>query len=340
MAIYVMVALLTAIENFFPFVPSDIAVLLLAALLGRDGPLDIVTLWASATVGNGAGSLVPWSIARRFGPRVAQSKLGQRLLPPDTVSLVEREYVRFGLPGIFLCRLLPGVRFIVAPFAGLVGIGPIRTLMPLSLAAGVWYVLIIGGGWLIGGERAALVHFLREVNVGLALFALVVVFAILLWWYRRRQRIGRVAGERLATMLDAAIAEVRQTPAPALTDLPLAATAMLLTELAAVDDQLDPAALHALEAYAKDRWGLGPIPRALTSSSDYLARARDAAAATDHAARIALAAHIWRVTLADHALSAHEGVLLDRIAAFLSLTPADLAEARRQGARGDVTPIP
>lgn len=333
-------ALFTSLENLFPFVPSDIGVLILAALLVRDGPLDIVTLWVAATLGNGAGALVPWAIARRFGPRIAQSRWGKRLLPPDTVSLVEREYVRFGLPGIFLCRLLPAVRFIVAPFAGLVGIGPIRTLLPLTLGAGLWYVLIVGGGWLVGGQRAELIHFLRDVNVGLALGGGLLIGAGLLWWYGRRQRLGRLAGERLAGILEAALAEVRQAPAHAVDDVPLAATTILITELAAADDQLDPAALVALEAHAKEKWGLGALPRGRAQTSDYLVRARAAAASTDHDARIALAAHIWRVALADHALSAHEAVLLERIAAFLSLTPGDVTEARRRGTRGDLTPVP
>lgn len=340
MAIYLAVALLTALENVFPIVPSDIGVLILAALLVREGPLDVVTLWASATLGNALGSLVPWSIARRFGPRIAQSRLGQRLLPPETVSLVEREYVRFGLPGIFLCRLLPAVRFIVAPFAGLVGIGPVRTLMPLTLAASVWYALITAGGWLIGGQRAALVHFLRDLNVGLAVVALTLIGGVILWWFRRRQRLGKAAGERFAAMLDAALAEVRQAPAHAVADVPLAATTMLLTELAAMDDQLDPAALDALESYAKERWGLGAIPRGRTPSADYLARAREAAASTDHGARIALAAHIWQTALRDGALSGHDVTLLEHVASFLSLTPAEVAEARRRGTRGDLTPIP
>ena len=336
MAIYLSIALATALENAFPFVPSDVGVLLVSALLVREGPLDALTLGLAATLGNSAGALIPWGIARRFGPRFAQSRTGRRLLPPDLVSYVEREYVRFGLPGIFLCRLLPGIRFIVAPFAGLVGLGPVQTLAPLSLAAAVWYTLIIGGGWVIGGERAVLLHFLRELNLGLALLGVVTILAAMLWWWRRRKRLAEVAGARLITAFEAAVAEVRRTPRSPAVPIPLAATTILLVELAGVDEGLDPAALEALEAHAKERWGLGPVVRGASMDVDFLTHARTAAAATDHAARIALAAQVWQLTLADGALSPHETTLLDRIASFLSLTPADVAEARRQaeGARG------
>lgn len=333
-AIYLAVALSTALENVFPFVPSDVGVLIIAALLVREGPLDPVTLTLAATIGNSLGALVPWAIARRFGPRFALSRTGRRLLPPELVSFVEREYVRFGLPGIFLCRLLPGIRFIVAPFAGLVGLGLFRTLTPLTLAASVWYTLIISGGWLIGGQRAALLHFLRGLNVGLAVVGVAVLAGGVVWWMRRRERLGKAASARLIAALEAAVAEVRRSPLPADTPIPLAATTVLLVELASADEDLDPAALAALETHAKERWGLGPLARGLTPGVDYLTNARRAAASTDHGARIALAAHIWRITLTDGTLTPHEAALLDRVADFLSLTPEDIAEARRQGEVG------
>lgn len=319
----------------FPFVPSDVGVLLVSALLVREGPLDPLTLGLAATLGNSLGALIPWGIARRFGPRFAQSRTGRRLLPPDLVSYVEREYVRFGLPGIFLCRLLPGIRFIVAPFAGLVGLGPVQTLVPLALAAAVWYAGIIGGGWLIGGERAVLLHFLRELNVGLALVGVVAILAAMLWWWWRRRRLAEVAGARLIAAFEAAVAEVRRIRHADTAPIPLAATTILLVELASVDEGLDPAVLTALETHAKERWGLGPIARGAAVGVSFLTHARTAAAATDHAARIALAAQVWQLTLTDGALSPHETALLDRIASFLSLTPEDVAEARRQaeGAR-------
>lgn len=334
-AVYFSVGLFTALENVFPFVPSDVGVLLVAALLVREGPLDALALGVAATLGNSLGALVPWAIARRFGPRFALSRTGRRLLPPDLVSYVEREYVRFGLPGIFLCRLLPGIRFIVAPFAGLVGLGPVQALVPLTLAAAAWYTAIIGGGWLIGGERAALLRFLRELNVGLALVGVGAILGLMLWWWRRRQRLAAAAGARLIAAFEAAVAEVRRSPLPDAAPIPLAATTVLLVELAGMDEGLDPAALTALETHARERWGLGPVGRGAPVDVDFLTQARTAAAATDHGARIALAAQVWQLTLADGALSPHETALLDRIADFLSLTPADVAEARRQaeGAR-------
>jgi uncharacterized tellurite resistance protein B-like protein len=209
----------------------------------------------------------------------------------------------------------------------------VRTLVPLSLAAGVWYAAIIGGGWLIGGKRTVLLRFLRELNLGLALLATVAILAVVTWWWRRRRRLAEVAGARLLAAFEAAVAEVRHTPRPDAQPIPLAATTVLLVELAGIDESLDPAALEALEAHAKERWGLGPLVRGATVDVDFLTHARTAAAATDHAARIALAAQVWQLTLVDGTLLPYESALLARIADFLSLTAEDVVEAKRQAER-------
>ena len=177
-----------------------------------------------------------------------------------------------------------------------------------------------------------LLHFLRDLNMGLALVGVVVIAGALVWWTRRRERLGRAASARLIAALEAAVADVRRTPPPGEVEIPLAATALLLVELAGADETLDPAALSALELHAKEKWGVGSFLRR-EPGGDYLKHARESAASTDHADRVALAAHVWGLVLTDGTLAAHESVLLDRVASFLSLTPDELAEARRLSGR-------
>ncbi|HWA40732.1 MAG TPA: TerB family tellurite resistance protein [Gemmatimonadales bacterium] len=140
-----------------------------------------------------------------------------------------------------------------------------------------------------------------------------------------------MAGARLATALENAIAELRRRPSRAGVPVPLPASTVLLLELAAADATLAPEALAAVEARAVEHWGLGPLAQGQKPDVEYLAHARKTAASADHAERVALAAEVWRATMADGALSAHESELLARIASFLSLTTEDIAEARRLG---------
>ena len=77
---------------------------------------------------------------------------------------IEREYLRFGMAGIFLARLLPGVRSFVAPFAGLVNLVPGRALIPMGLASAVWYARSPGRGALLGSEWDGIDHFIAGLN--------------------------------------------------------------------------------------------------------------------------------------------------------------------------------
>jgi membrane protein DedA with SNARE-associated domain len=106
------------------------------------------------------------------------------------VAVVEREYLRWGLPAIFLCRLMPGIRAIVPPFTGLIGLAPRRALVPTIAASALWYGGVTVVGAVIGAEWSAIVGLIRTVNRALAIIglALAVVAAVLVWRRFRRRR--------------------------------------------------------------------------------------------------------------------------------------------------------
>ena len=73
--------------------------------------------------------------------------------------------------------------------------------------------LIVGGGWVLGSRREALLDYFRDLNFGLAIFAVAALVGGVVWWYRRRQRVGRAAGEHLHAILERAIATPGDIPA-------------------------------------------------------------------------------------------------------------------------------
>jgi membrane protein DedA with SNARE-associated domain len=162
----------------------------LAAFLAQRGTLEPLQIFLVAWVfGVGGAVLVYWS-ARRYGRRFFQGRVGKRLLSPGTFAAIEREYLRFGVAGIFVFRMLPAFRSVVAPFAGLVNLGPARTLLPIALACAVWYggLVLLGGA--VGAEWETIQQTLRRLNRGLGILALFVL-AVLVVWVRRRRRASR-----------------------------------------------------------------------------------------------------------------------------------------------------
>lgn len=189
-----MIALSVVIENFFPPSPSDVFVVLAAFLAHRGTMRPLTILLVAWGFGFAGAILVYWS-ARRFGRRFFQGRLGRRLITPGTFAAIEREYLRFGVVGIFIFRMLPAFRAVVAPFAGLVALRPAKTLIPIAAACAVWYGGLILLGHQLGENWEDIVGVLGKLNKGLWVVALSVLaaFAVVIVRRRRSSR-SRVAG--------------------------------------------------------------------------------------------------------------------------------------------------
>src|SRR3989442_8500779 len=80
-----------------------------------------------------------YGLARSYGRDFFRGPAGRRLLPEPVLLHLEVQYRRHGAYGIFLSRLLPVWRAVVPPFAGVAGLSPPRTLVPLAPASALWY---------------------------------------------------------------------------------------------------------------------------------------------------------------------------------------------------------
>jgi membrane protein DedA with SNARE-associated domain len=155
------IAVSVIIENFFPPSPSDVFVVL-AAFLTHRGTMEPVTIFLVAWgFGVGGAVLVYWASRR------------------------------FGMLGMFIFRLLPAFRSVVAPFAGFVNLPAGRTLLPIVLATGLWYASLTFLGTKLGSEWETINATLRRLNTGLGIAAGIVLLVLVLWFLRRRKALRR-----------------------------------------------------------------------------------------------------------------------------------------------------
>lgn len=186
-AIYLVLAVLSALENVFPPVPADVAVVLGAFLAGQGGvsaPILGVVCWLSNT---GTSALM-YLYARAHGRRFFETGWRRTLMPPETMAILERAYARHGMLGIFLSRFLPGVRAAVTPFAGVVGMSPARALVPAAVASAIWYTFLVAAGTALASNWERARRLVEGVNQALGLLAIVVVAVTAAWIWIRRSR--------------------------------------------------------------------------------------------------------------------------------------------------------
>jgi membrane protein DedA with SNARE-associated domain/uncharacterized tellurite resistance protein B-like protein len=331
--IYAVIGAATLVENVFPPTPSDLAAAL-GGFLTQHGRVSGVAVWAVACVANLSGTLVVYLLSRRYQKQFRRSRLGQRLLPADAIVSLEREYLRFGIVGIFLGRLLPGFRSVVAPFAGLVNLPVASTLIPITAATLVWYGFLVWIGTRLGAQWESINHFLGTLNRSLAIVAglIAVVVAVVILRRRgarpqRRDHLLRAIHRALGDADDA------EPPVEGL-DAAASSAATILYELARADREITKEERDLIAAHIRECWNLDPVDHPPSGSAPAPAHTAEMATLlSDRFARerrVELMGRLYQITASDGILSRHETRLLRRAAALLNLTPDDLAEARRR----------
>ncbi|HEU4800317.1 MAG TPA: VTT domain-containing protein [Gemmatimonadales bacterium] len=251
---YIVLGLLAAVENLVPPVPADTAVAL-GAFLSQRGVISLPAVYAVTLGSNIAGAAAVYFAARRYGRRLFSTSAGRRLLTPASLAAVEREYLRFGLIGIFLGRFLPGIRGVVAPFAGLANLSPARALIPMTLASAIWYGVITLLGAAIGARWQDIAGLVGGINRTLAIVGAVVVAIVVVIWVRRRRLEGR---DPMWGLLRRAVGPDTdpRTGEEAMRD-----AALLMLELAYADTALSDPERGEVALHLRQRWGLEPAQR-------------------------------------------------------------------------------
>jgi|DewCreStandDraft_1066081.scaffolds.fasta_scaffold11166_3 membrane protein DedA with SNARE-associated domain len=172
-------------ENLFPPVPSDV-VALLGGFLAARGPASVLGVGLSVWLGNVAGAMTIYAVGHRYGLAFFRGPWGRWLLRPHQLDRLRAVYRRHGLWVIFGSRFLPMFRAVVPIFAGVSHLRWPAALLPMALASGLWYgVLVALGSW--AGVRWAWVQTqLHRVGVGLWLLSVTVLALVLAWWWRTR----------------------------------------------------------------------------------------------------------------------------------------------------------
>jgi len=184
---YLVLMVLSALENVFPPVPADTAVAL-GAFLARRGEVSVVPLAGLCWLANVGSAAWTYYFARTHGPAFFRDGWGRKLMTPGVMAALEEAYGRWGTVGIFLSRFLPGVRAAVTPFAGIAGLSPLRALVPAALASAIWYALLAAAGYTVAHNWEAVKSLVADTNRVLGLVALGAGAAFALWLWRRSRR--------------------------------------------------------------------------------------------------------------------------------------------------------
>jgi membrane protein DedA with SNARE-associated domain len=149
---YLGVALLVALENLFPPIPSEI-VLPFAGFVARDGRATLPGMIIAATIGSVVGAWLLYGAAAWIGPDRLERFLlryGKWLrLTPTDIAKAERWFDRRAVVAVLVGRCVPLIRSLVSIPAGFrhmhFGVFTLYTL----IGSLIWNTALIGAGYLL-----------------------------------------------------------------------------------------------------------------------------------------------------------------------------------------------
>lgn len=307
-------------ENVFPPLPTDIA-FTLAAFLAARGQGNPEVLFAIAASANTIGAMGVAFAARRLGRAFLRTPAGHRLISPRALAVIEREYLRHGVAGVTLARLLPGIRAVVPPFAGIFAIPLGRVALALAVGSALWYGVLLALATSVSSQWDTIVRVLGEVNRTLGVVTLVLIAAVATAFLLRRRRALRALS---------ATAKLDSEPG-----LDEREAARLVLEIAYADPSLSEAERAEVSQHLRARWGLESggetgATKSARSDVELLPRGlrRWLGGNLGHDRRIKLVERLWSAAFADGAIGAHEDWLLRRASELLALSPEEVRAVR------------
>lgn len=180
---YTGVFILMALESTVLPVPSEL-VLIPAGYLAQQGQMGFLPLLLSSTFGSLAGASLNYYFALRVGRPFLERYGSYFFVQPAVLQKTDAFFVEHGAISTFTGRLIPGIRHLISLPAGLTRMNFTTFSAYTCLGAGLWSVVLIVMGYVIGDNEALIKEHLPLVTI-----SLVVLVALLLagyvYWRRR-----------------------------------------------------------------------------------------------------------------------------------------------------------
>ena len=173
------IALVMAVENIFPPIPSEL-VMPFAGFLAASGRYSLIGVVLAGMVGSVAGALVLYyvgvwadeTIIRRFVRRFGRFFL----LSEADVDSALAFFSRYGDAAVFFGRLIPLVRSLISVPAGMQRMPLPKFLLFTVLGTTIWSAILAVAGYYLGQNWGMVIDILgRYQKVILAIIALTIV---------------------------------------------------------------------------------------------------------------------------------------------------------------------
>ncbi|MBV6511150.1 MAG: DedA family protein [Ignavibacteriales bacterium] len=191
-SIYLILFALPLIENLFPPSPSDVIVVLCGSIIATGG-IDYLPALIITILGSETGFLILYYLGVQTDKKIIQAgKL--RFISNESLLSAENWFRRFGFWLIIFNRFFPGLRSVIAYFAGVSELPVRNTVIYSTISAFLWNTMLITMGFYLGNNIEAIDSFFSTyTNIFLVLLGGAVAYWLVN--YIRNKRNKKAGGE-------------------------------------------------------------------------------------------------------------------------------------------------
>jgi membrane protein DedA with SNARE-associated domain len=184
---YLGIALLMALENLIPPIPSEL-IMPLAGFAVEQGKLDFLGVIIAGTIGSVLGS-TPWYFLGKSWGLKRTKKIADRYgkwlgISGEDVDKAEIWFDRRGTIATALGRVIPGIRTYISLPAGISKMALFPYLIYSTLGSVVWITLLTGAGYIFGANYEKVGTYLKPVST----VVLISIVAITIYVIIRRRK--------------------------------------------------------------------------------------------------------------------------------------------------------
>jgi membrane protein DedA with SNARE-associated domain len=185
---YLGIALLMALENLIPPIPSEL-IMPLAGFTVAKGEMNLAMVIVAGTIGSVLGS-TPWYFLGKYWGLQRTKRIANRYGKWLNVSGkdIEKAKVWFDRRGYIatgIGRLIPGIRTYISVPAGISNMPLLPFLFYSTIGSAIWVSLLTVAGYLLGDnyERAGI--YLKPFSI----IVLIGVLSIAIYWVMKRKKL-------------------------------------------------------------------------------------------------------------------------------------------------------
>ncbi len=183
---YLGIALLIAIENIFPPIPSEV-ILTFAGFMTTYTNMNVWMVSLFATIGSVVGALILYGIGSLLSPERfdwLMDKCGRILgFKREDIARAEGWFNRRGIVTVFFCRFIPIVRSLISIPAGMSHMKLGRFTLFTTIGTAIWNIVLVALGAFAGAQweniSKSVDTYAKITLVVLAVAAVIAVFFII-----------------------------------------------------------------------------------------------------------------------------------------------------------------